>query len=118
MRFADRLRVDLRVADSLLAARVPCLVLQPLVENAIKHGIAANAGEGCVEVEAAHRDGVLNITVYNDGPELSETSSACGIGLANVRTRLECLYGDDFRLDLRNTRRGVEAVVAFPYREE
>jgi hypothetical protein len=116
VRFADRLRVDIHVADELLAARVPSLVLQPIVENAIKHGIAARAGEGCVQLDAARKNGSLDITIYNDGPDL-KANGAPGIGLANVRSRLECLYGKAFSLDLRNARQGVEAALSIPYRE-
>ena len=116
IRFADRLQVEIDVAEELKTACVPWLLLQPLVENAIKHGIAAHAGAGSVRVAAARMDGRLGLSVYNDGPALPGAPRGSGIGLANVRARLRGLYGEEFALDLRNTRRGVEASVSLPYR--
>lgn len=117
MRFPDRLHVEIDVPDELLSARVPYLLLQPLVENAIKHGIAARAGKGSVRVAAAQANGQLNLVVYNDGPSLAEANSgAGGIGLSNVRTRLKHLYGDAFAFDLHNAQHGVEVSLSLPYR--
>ena len=115
MRFADRLRIEIDVAEDLRAARVPWLVLQPLVENAIKHGIAGCAGEGKVRVAASRADGRLDLSVYNDGPQLAACGDS-GVGLANVRKRLQGLYGSEFAFDLRNAGGGVEASLSLPYR--
>ena len=118
MRFADRLRIEIDVADELKAARVPCLVLQPLVENAIQHGIATRAGEGRVRVAAARANGRLDLSVYNDGSQLAPAHADSGVGIANVRARLRGLYGDEFAFELRNTQGGVVANLTLPYRPQ
>ena len=118
MRFSDRLRVEIEVPEELLSARVPYLLLQPLVENAIKHGIAARADAGCVRIAAAQSNGRLDLTVYNDGPALAEAGTGSGVGLGNVRARLKYLYGDAFKFDLRNVQSGVEVRLSLPYRSQ
>jgi two-component system LytT family sensor kinase len=103
MRFTSRLNVDLQVPNELRGFQVPSLILQPLVENAIKHGIAQRAEGGVVRIAAAVRDWKLYLSVYNDGPLLKPLEeSAGGIGLSNLRTRLLLLYGQDFELLLKN----------------
>ena len=104
-RFADRLTVAWRVAPEVLGARVPNLLLQPLVENAVKHGVAPREAPGRIEVVAERVGEVLRLEVCDDGPGLDESKAArCGdsngIGLANVRARLEQLYGGAGRLRL------------------
>ncbi len=116
VRFADRLRIEINVADDLLPARVPSLVLQPLVENAIRHGIAEHAGTGNIRIAAARADGRLDLSVYNDGPALSDQREEGGVGLSNVRARLRGLYGAECSFSLRDVRHGVEASVSLPYR--
>ena len=118
MRFSDRLRIEIEVPEELLSARVPYLLLQPLVENAIKHGIAARANAGCVRIAAAQSNGHLDLTVYNDGPALAEAGTGSGVGLGNVRARLKYLYGDAFEFDLRNVQSGVEVRLSLPYRPQ
>ncbi|GAA0717350.1 sensor histidine kinase [Dokdonella soli] len=118
VRFADRLCIEIHIADELLSARVPCLVLQPLVENAIRHGIAKHAGGGSVRIAAVRANGRLDLSVYNDGPQLGDVHEDSGVGLANVRARLRGLYGDEFAFALRNANPGVEANVSLPYRAE
>lgn len=119
-RFADRLRFSLEVPEELLAAQVPSLILQPMVENAVKHGIAKRVQGGAIRISACRNNGTLTLRVYNDGPGLPagwETSTS-GIGMANVRTRLEGLYRDGFELSLRDQQPGgVEAVVSMPFFE-
>jgi signal transduction histidine kinase len=123
-RFEDRLRVRLDIAGDVRDAQVPNLMLQPLVENAIKHGVARRAAGGEVRVTAARHDGLLVLSVYNDGPlgdagvDAVEADDANGgTGLANLRTRLHILYGDASGLDLRPAGEGVEVVVTLPLRE-
>jgi two-component system LytT family sensor kinase len=98
IRFQDQLRVDLDVPDELLDACVPSLMLQPLVENAIKHGVTPRAEGGEVRVEVARDDGRLRVAVRDDGPglraDVGRSSGGSGVGLANTRARLEQLYGD------------------------
>jgi two-component system, LytTR family, sensor kinase len=103
IRFQDQLRVELDVPDELLDARVPNLILQPLVENAIKHGVTARAEGGEVRVSAARDDGLLRLTIRDDGPGLSAVPKAgSGVGLANTRARLEQLYGTKQRFSVAN----------------
>jgi len=119
-RFAERLELRVEVPGELCRARVPSLILQPIVENAVKHGIAKRAEGGAIEIRAARVNGVLKLSVYNDGPQLPakwEKKNA-GIGLSNVRTRLESLYGDRFELRMANEgARGVRVSVSVPWRE-
>jgi two-component system, LytTR family, sensor kinase len=119
-RFAGRLKLDMQIPDELRKAQIPSLILQPLVENAIKHGIAQRVLGGEVRVAASRADGLLHLSVYNDGPLLDRDGSAVkdGIGLANLRTRLKLLYGNDCDLRLENYGiTGVQVSLALPYRE-
>lgn len=119
-RFAGRLKLDIQIPDELRKARIPSLILQPLVENAIKHGIARRTQGGEVRVAASRSDGLLHLSVYNDGPLLDRDGCAVkdGIGLSNLRTRLKLLYGIDCDLRLENYGiTGVQVSVALPYRE-
>jgi two-component system, LytTR family, sensor kinase len=119
-RFGGRLKLDLQIPDELREAQIPNLILQPLTENAIKHGIAKRAQGGEVRVTASRSNGMLHLSVYNDGPPLDQAGCARpdGIGLANLRTRLSVLYGGDFTLRLENCGgSGVQALVTLPYRE-
>jgi hypothetical protein len=119
VRFGERLQCKVDVSQDLFPARVPSLILQPLVENAVKHGIAKRTRGGEIRISAHRRDGLLTLQVYNEGPGLPENwdESGAGIGMANVRTRLQGLYGDRFVLDLRNNNQGVEATVSVPFQE-
>jgi two-component system, LytTR family, sensor kinase len=118
-RFTGRLKLQLDIPTQLRHAQVPSLILQPLVENAIKHGIAKRTQGGTVRVSASRTDAALRLSVYNDGPLLrDENASESGIGLLNLRTRLELLYGKAFELRLENSGgSGVEVMVALPYSE-
>jgi LytS/YehU family sensor histidine kinase len=89
------------VPDELLDAYVPSLILQPLVENAIKHGVTRRAEGGEVTVTVARERGALRLAVRDNGPGLPSTEpsprSGSGVGLSNARARLEQLYGDRHR---------------------
>lgn len=118
MRFSDRLRVEVDIAQDAMEARVPSLILQPLVENAVHHGIAARDAAGSVKLSAARSNGRLEINVYNDGPQLPtdwRMEQCRGIGLANTRARLNQLYGTNCQFDLRNRDAGVVATLAIPF---
>jgi hypothetical protein len=120
VRFAERLQVSVDVPAELLPLQVPNLILQPLVENAIKHGIAKRAEGGAIRVTASHCNGHLSLCVYNDGPCLPAdwATTRGGIGLSNLRTRLQILYGTGFKLNLRNPDTGgVEVLVSLPVGE-
>jgi LytS/YehU family sensor histidine kinase len=117
VRFADRLQIDVDVPSELYLAQVPSLILQPMVENAIKHGIAKRAQGGTIRITASRCDGMVTLSVSNDGPGLPEEweTTRPGIGISNVRTRLQTLYGDAFDLSMRNQNAGVEMSVSLPF---
>lgn len=117
IRFADRLRLDMRVPPELGHAQVPSLILQPIVENAVKHGIAKRAHGGTIRIVASRTNATLTLTVRNDGPNLRSTDLAsAGVGSANVRTRLTTLYGSAFDFSMRNVDSGgVEVSVSIPF---
>jgi two-component system LytT family sensor kinase len=120
VRFADRLQVKIDVVKDLNSARVPSLILQPIVENAVKHGIAKRAQGGAIEISAMRIDGKLTVMVYNDGPSLPGDWEGkwAAIGLGNVRERLQSLYGDDSELKMTNEdARGVKVSISVPFRE-
>ncbi|MCI0433690.1 MAG: histidine kinase [Gemmatimonadetes bacterium] len=105
LRFRDRLRVRIDVEDAAADVPVPGLLLQPLVENAVRHGIAARAAAGCIALSARIDGRRLIIELQDDGPGLAVTSAADGsggIGLRNTRARLEYAYGDAASLQLEN----------------
>lgn len=103
VRLGDRLRVHRSIPGELLGAAVPGLLLQPLAENAIRHGIAPRARGGALAVEAGRRGDRLTLEVRDDGLGLAEgfdLAASRGIGLRNIRDRLRFLYGDDHRLSI------------------
>ena len=118
-RFQDRLRVEHRVEAECLEALVPAFVLQPLVENAVRHGIEERDGACRIEVGARRQGDALELSVRDHGPGMSfEDPSAPegGIGIANVRTRLEQMYPRQGRLALeRPEGGGLRAVVRLPF---
>jgi LytS/YehU family sensor histidine kinase len=116
-RFAERLQFSVEIPAELLRAQVPSLILQPMVENAVKHGIAQRVQGGAIRITASRNNGTLNLRVYNDGPTLPAEweRSQSGIGIANVRTRLQGIYGDRFELNMHNERVGVEASLSMPF---
>ncbi len=119
IRFRDRLSVSIDVAADVLDARVPHLILQPLVENAIRHGIAPRAAGGHVAVIGRRAGEHLELIVRDDGPGLRGAATTegrgPGIGLANTRARLAKLYADDYRLDITGAPGGgLEARVTIP----
>ena len=118
VRFAERLQVSVHVPSELFPAQFPSLILQPMVENAVKHGIAKRVQGGAIRIAGFRTNGTLTLSVYNDGPGLPagwETTNS-GIGIANVRTRLQGLYGDQFEFTMRNQNPdGVEVSVSVPF---
>jgi len=119
-RFGERLAVKVDIPPELLGAQVPSLLLQPLVENAIKHGIAKRVAGGAVRVLGARHDDQLRLSVYNDGPSgpMDWKATQTGVGLRNLRTRLQILHGEASELQLRCADPGgVEVIVTLPFRE-
>src|SRR5437016_517781 len=117
-RFHDRLKVHMEVPPDLLGVYVPSLALQPLVENAIKHGISVDSAAGRLEIAAQLHNGRVLLCVRDDGPGPAPGSRLrFGVGLANVQSRLKQLYGDESALALTGgDGRGCEAIITIPLR--
>lgn len=120
IRFQDRLTVDLDIAADTLDARVPTLILQPLVENAIKHGIAPRASAGRIEISARRGNGMVQLRVKDNGMGFGRQGRSTlqeGLGLSNTRSRLEKLYGVSHRFEISNgPRDGAVVNVSIPFR--
>ena len=122
IRFGDRLQVTIDAAPNTLSGLVPALVLQPLVENAVRHGIAPLERGGHLRVEARATGDRLLLRVEDDGRGIADgvsTRDLCrgGIGLSNTHARLEALYGDDMRFDIeRSDGGGCVVVLELPFR--
>jgi signal transduction histidine kinase len=122
IRFQDRLTVDIDVEAEALDARLPNLILQPIVENAIKHGIAPRTSRGCIEISARRLDGQLLVNVIDNGCGLPSNGNSGllseGLGLSNTQTRLRQLYGNHYRLDLvNNPGGGLRVTLEIPFRQ-
>ncbi|MEO6213066.1 MAG: histidine kinase, partial [Vicinamibacterales bacterium] len=118
-RFADRLVVRYDIQRDALDALVPTLLLQPLVENAIKHGVARQSGAGHISVSARRDHDMLWLEVRDDGVGLSEdalTALQKGIGVSTTRARLQHQFGADYRFEFHRLPQGVAVVVAVPWR--
>ncbi|MEW5915124.1 MAG: histidine kinase [Gemmatimonadota bacterium] len=118
VRFADRLRVSVEAQPDVLSASVPLFILQPLIENALSHGIGRQARGGEVAVKAWRQDGRLHMTVEDDGAGLAQNGASNeGIGLSNTRERLRASFGDKQRLTIepRANGSGVIAHMEFPF---
>ena len=122
MRFSDRLHIDFDIDPATTRALVPNLILQPLTENALRHGIARSANSGMVGISSALENSHLRLTVYDDGaglPDDWQLKGSAGIGLANTAARLQQLYDDDHQFEIRNRAvGGVEVVIVIPLRTE
>jgi len=121
VRFQDRLTVSYDIPAETLDACVPSLILQPLVENALDHGIAPNSGRGRLDVRALRRGDQLWLEVRDDGVGLREdtlTVMQKGIGVSNTRSRLQCLYGAAHQFEFcRIGPRGLTVRLVIPWRE-
>jgi two-component system LytT family sensor kinase len=119
-RFGSRLRTETQIQPAAMRARVPSMLLQPLLENAIRHGIAPRRGGGSLEVEATVQDGTLRVFVRDDGvgpPAQGSDGHGTGIGLRNTRLRLAQMYGEHASLELRRREpAGTEVAVILPLR--
>jgi two-component system LytT family sensor kinase len=120
IRFGDRLTFRLDVPADLQSARVPTLLLQPIVENSLKHGLGGLSRPGIVEVSASRRNGTLCLKVCDNGKGLpTEQAQRDGIGLSNTRARLQHLYGNHHQLVLENRPEGGVAVtIELPLRSQ
>jgi len=114
----ERLRVRLNVEPETLDASVPNMLLQPLVENAIKHGISPRPEGGNIEVYARRLDGKLYVEITDDGLGMNEQQDGSGVGLVNTRERLKHLYGGAHAFNLSSfPGRGVTIRISLPFRE-
>ena len=120
VRFPDRLRVEVSADPATQEASVPQLILQPIVENAIRHGIGRSSSAGRILISASKINGTVELRVQDDGPGLppSDSSEDEGIGLANTRARLLQLYGHNAKLEIENCDRGgVVVTVNIPFHQ-
>lgn len=117
IRFQGRLHVEMQVDDATLDALVPNLILQPIVENALEHGVNRAAGEGQITISARRDGDRLVLSVRDNGPGV-DTQNESGVGLGNTRARLQQLYGDRATLTLKNADGGgTLAEITLPYHE-
>jgi two-component system LytT family sensor kinase len=118
IRFSDRLRVHWSIDDRARVAMVPSFLLQPLAENAIKHGITKRANAGRIDISAYLVEDHLELSVRDDGVGIG-LGYAEGVGLSNTRERLRTLYGEDAALTIKATAEGgTEVVLSIPFRVE
>jgi two-component system, LytTR family, sensor kinase len=115
VRFKDRLKIKKNVSIECMPLKVPNLILQPLVENAVKHGIAKSKIASLIQLDIVKWENTMSIKLYNDGPLLSETTNY-GIGTKNVRSRLEKLYGDNFTFEMMDdeSSKGINCFLIIP----
>jgi two-component system LytT family sensor kinase len=119
-RFQDRLSVVMNVDPEALDGCVPNMLLQPLVENAVRHGVAKRAGPGRIQVTARRTNGFLRLAVRDDGPGLGQMGElrAGGVGLTNTRARLQCLYGAEHSFQAHDAADGgLEVEMEIPFRK-
>lgn len=124
IRFGDRIEVEMALDAEVMMAQVPNFLLQPLVENALHHGLRDKAANGKLRIEAARANGHLQMTVFDNGPGIlcengqrpEKPQVSEGLGLGNTRERLAKLYGGDHQFLCRNVAEGFEVTVSIPYR--
>jgi two-component system, LytTR family, sensor kinase len=117
-RFQDRLSVRFEIDPDTLDAEVPRLILQPLVENAIKHGVSPKPGSGLVQITSQRHADRLWIEVSDNGVGLSAGARArlrSGVGLSNTRDRLQCLYGSAHRIEFSDESKGLAVRLEIPF---
>jgi len=119
LRLGDRLETELHVDESALSVMIPILSVQPLVENAVKHGVAAKAGQGRVVVRVQNENGILHVNVQDTGAGFRGNGSTlnhdgAGVGLANVRRRLNLSYGPGATLTFASSELGSTVAFSIP----
>jgi sensor histidine kinase YesM len=117
LRFGERLRLEYAIDGPALEALVPSLLLQPLLENALKYAVSAREEGGSIRIEGRTRAAMLEISVIDDGPGLRDgapTSERRGVGLRNTRERLAVLYGENHRFAVLNSHPGLRIDMALP----
>jgi signal transduction histidine kinase len=117
LRFQDRLHTDFDVAPDTLTALVPNLILQPIVENAVRHGVSAKSGTGMIKLIAKRQDAKLQITISDNGPGIQGQLNQ-GIGITSTRNRLEQMYGAHGIFQITNQHEGgTIAILEIPFHE-
>ncbi|QNB01518.1 histidine kinase [Massilia sp. Se16.2.3] len=114
LRMGERLRFSIQASTGARAATMAPLLLQPLVENAVKHGLEPKPEGGCVQIHADVRDGRLEIAVIDDGAGLPATPDRAGLALENIRARLAARHGPDAALTLAPHGAGTRAMIVLP----
>jgi two-component system LytT family sensor kinase len=117
LRFGGRLRLEYAVEEPALDALVPSLLLQPLIENAVKYAITPREDGGSIRIEGRTRGSMLEVTVIDDGPGLRDGNALIegrGVGLRNTRERLAVLYGEHHRFAVLNSHPGMRIEIGFP----
>ena len=119
LRFGERLRLEYAIEAPAFEALVPSLLLQPLLENSLKYAVSAREQGGMVRIEGRTREGLLELSVIDDGPGMREGESVQpgerrGVGLRNTRERLAVLYGDNCRFAVLNSHPGLRVEMALP----
>jgi two-component system LytT family sensor kinase len=120
LRFGERLRLEYAIEGAALDGLIPSLLLQPLLENALKYAVSPREHGGMVRIEGRMRAAMLEVSVMDDGPGLDDDSTRPaerrgGVGLRNTRERLAVLYGDNYRFAVLNSRPGVRVELALPF---
>ncbi len=105
IRFEDRLTIEFDIETHILSKLVPPLILQPLIENAVEHGISKLEDHAVIKITIESKDDMLQFQIYNTGPEFEPNKT--GIGLSNTQKRLEKLYGNDYQFRIYNHKKGV-----------
>jgi LytS/YehU family sensor histidine kinase len=120
VRFADRLRIEMNVDPSAVDGLVPCFLLQPIVENAIRHGIARCEHDGLVEASAIREGDELHVRVRDTGPGPIYTQpNGHGIGLNNTRERLDHFYRGGYKMKAQPlSTGGFEVAITIPYERQ
>jgi two-component system, LytTR family, sensor kinase len=119
VRFGDRLAVEFKIDRDTFSAQVPHLILQPIVENAIQHAIAPRAAPGRIEIAVSRHHDSLRLEVSDTGPGIGRSTGGNGLGLSNVRARLERLYGSSYSLDMANEpSQGLTVTLQIPFRSD
>jgi len=119
LRFGERLRLEYAIEGTALDALVPSLLLQPLLENALKYAVSPREQGGMVRIEGRTRGAMLEVCVIDDGPGLGDGARPAerrgGVGLRNTRERLSVLYGDNYRFAALDSRPGLRVEMALPF---
>jgi len=124
-RFGDSIEVRVNVEPEAQGAMIPTLLLQPLVENAFRHGVANKSQGGCVDIRGSAENGTLKLSVRDNGPGINGSFAKAmrkGVGLSNTAARLRQMYGDKHRMDIRSPitddKSGLEIVIEIPARSD